>query len=74
MSSMNETVDITGHVLVSGSAEGEVLFTDTALSFWGGADAVTGEIIDRHHPLSGERLTGRVLALPTSRDPCTGSG
>lgn len=74
MSSLTDTVDITGRVLVSGSAEGEVLFTDTALSFWGGADAVTGEIIDRHHPLSGERLTGRVLALPTSRGSCTGSG
>ncbi|MFN3508093.1 MAG: aconitase X [Allorhizobium sp.] len=74
MSSLHDTVDITGRVLVSGSAEGEVLFTDTALSFWGGADAVTGEIIDRHHPLSGKRLTGRVLALPTSRGSCTGSG
>lgn len=74
MSSLHDTVDISGRVLVSGSAEGEVLFTDTALSFWGGADAVTGEIIDRHHPLSGERLTGRVLALPTSRGSCTGSG
>jgi len=74
MSSLHDTVDITGRVLVSGSAEGEVLFTDTALSFWGGADAVTGEIIDRHHPLSGERLTGRALALPTSRGSCTGSG
>lgn len=74
MSSLDDTVDITGRVLVSGSAEGEVLFTDTALSFWGGADAVTGEIIDRHHPLSGKRLTGRVLALPTSRGSCTGSG
>ncbi len=74
MSSITDAVDITGRVLVSGSAEGDVLFTDTALSFWGGADAVTGEIIDRHHPLSGERLTGRVLALPTSRGSCTGSG
>lgn len=74
MSSLHDTVDITGRVLVSGSAEGEVLFTDTALSFWGGADALTGEIIDRHHPLSGERLTGRVLTLPTSRGSCTGSG
>lgn len=74
LSNLTDTADITGRVLVSGSAEGEVLFTDTALSFWGGADAVTGEIIDRHHPLSGERLTGRVLALPTSRGSCTGSG
>ena len=74
MGMTGETSDIKGRVLVSGYAEGDVLFTDTALSFWGGVDALTGEIIDRHHPLSGERLTGRVLALPTSRGSCTGSG
>lgn len=32
-----------------------------------------GEIIDRHHPLSGEYLSGRVLAIPSGRGSCTGS-
>jgi predicted aconitase/predicted aconitase with swiveling domain len=43
------------------------------LSFWGGVDPYSGEIIDRHHPLSGEYLAGHVLAIPSGRGSCTGS-
>ena len=57
--------------LVAGSAEGEVLLSDKPLSFWGGYDAITGEIIDRRHPLSGEFAVGKVLALPFSRGSST---
>lgn len=56
-----------------GSGQGEVLFSDTALSFWGGVNPETGEIIDRHHPLSGQSLVGKVLAIPSGRGSCTGS-
>ena len=37
------------------------------LSFWGGYDAATGEVIDRRHPLSGQIAAGRVLAIPFTR-------
>lgn len=70
----NELRTISGRVVVPGSAEGEILFTDVGLSFWGGVDALTGEVIDRHHPLSGQSPAGRILALPTSRGSCSGSG
>jgi predicted aconitase/predicted aconitase with swiveling domain len=49
------------------------LFADVGLSFWGGVDSATGEVIDRHHPLSGEYLDGCVLAIPSGRGSCTGS-
>ncbi|WP_159952179.1 aconitase X [Rhizobium sp. 18065] len=65
---------IAGQVIVAGQAEGEILFSDVPLSFWGGVSSDTGEVIDRHHPLSGERLAGRVLAIPGSRGSCSGSG
>ena len=45
---------MTGRVLVAGEAAGEALVTHDALSFWGGYDFHTGEIIDRHHPLAGQ--------------------
>lgn len=64
---------LTGRCLVEGAAEGALLFADVGLSFWGGVDPLTGEVIDRHHPLSGERLAGRVLAIPSGRGSCTGS-
>ncbi|MDQ6815865.1 MAG: DUF126 domain-containing protein [Actinomycetota bacterium] len=56
-----------GRVLVDGAAAGSVLATDTTLSLWGGLDAQTGTIIDRHHPLAGEVITGRILVLPAGR-------
>ena len=62
-----------GRSLVDGKAEGELLFADMGLSFWGGVNPLSGEVIDRHHPLSGQSLAGRVLAIPSSRGSCTGS-
>ncbi|WP_018716963.1 aconitase X [Arhodomonas aquaeolei] len=59
---------------IGGVARGPVLASDEGLSFWGGVDPATGTIIDAHHPLCGESVAGTVLALPTSRGSCTGSG
>ncbi len=63
-----------GAALVPGAASGEALVTDTPLSFWGGLDPDTGEVIDRRHPLSGETVSGRVLVMPAGRGSCTASG
>ncbi len=63
-----------GKPLVSGVAEGPVISTDTPLSFWGGLDPSSGEIIDRHHPLSKKNISGKIFVLPTGRGSCTGSG
>ena len=64
---------LAGRSLVGGAAQGELLFADTGLSFWGGVDPFSGEVIDRHHPLSGQCIAGRVLAIPSGRGSCTGS-
>ncbi|WP_454834778.1 cis-3-hydroxy-L-proline dehydratase [Pseudomonas lini] len=70
---MPGSISLAGRSLVAGAAEGALLFADIGLSFWGGVDPYSGEIIDRHHPLSGEYLAGRVLAIPSGRGSCTGS-
>jgi predicted aconitase with swiveling domain len=62
---------IKGRALVSGEAEAEALVADEPLSFWGGYDQRTGEIIDRRHPLSGQMAAARALALPASRGSST---
>jgi len=62
---------IAGRPVVEGEAEGEALVTHDALSFWGGYDFQTGEIIDRHHPLAGVRAAGRILAVPFSKGSST---
>ena len=60
-----------GRVLVAGEAQGEALVSAEPLSFWGGYDQHSGEIIDRRHPLSGQVAAGRILALPSTRGSST---
>jgi predicted aconitase with swiveling domain len=62
---------IVGRSIVEGVAEGEALVTNEALSFWGGYDFHTGEIIDKHHPLAGVRAAGRILVVPFSKGSST---
>ena len=62
---------IAGRPCVPGEARGEALVAGDALSFWGGYDFRTGEIIDRNHPLAGARAAGRILAVPASKGSST---
>ena len=70
---MSGTSSLAGRSLVDGAAVAPLLYAEVGLSFWGGVDPFSGEVIDRHHPLSGECLAGRVLAIPSGRGSCTGS-
>lgn len=62
---------IEGKALVAGTAKGLALTTNEPLSFWGGYDQWTGEIIDRRHPLSGQNAKDKVLVVPASRGSST---
>ncbi|KAL7935566.1 hypothetical protein V8C35DRAFT_257821 [Trichoderma chlorosporum] len=63
-----------GTAYVQGSASGPLIASNLELSFWGGVDPQTSEVIDHHHPLSGKYLQGSVLAIPGGRGSCSGSG
>ena len=60
--------------ILAGMADGPVIASSEALSFWGGVDPATGTVIDVHHPLHGTCLTGSILMMPSSRGSCSGSG
>lgn len=62
---------IVGHPVIPGHAQGVLLVSHEPLSFWGGYDHRTGEIIDRRHPLAGQCAAGRVLAVPFTRGSST---
>ena len=53
--------------LVEGSAGGDALVLDEPLSFWGGLDPLTGEIVEVNHPQRGRRVTGRILVMLSGR-------
>lgn len=67
-------MQIQGQALIQGGAQGEVVFTDEPLSFWGGYNAREGKIIDTHHALYGAHVAGKILVLPGARGSSTGSG
>lgn len=60
-----------GKIIIPGTAQGMALVSREPLSFWGGYDWKTGEIIDRHHMLSGCIAKGKILAIPFTRGSST---
>lgn len=56
-----------GQVIEAGEVTGELLVSAEPLSFWGGYDYHTGNIIDERHPLVGKCAAGHILALPFTR-------
>jgi len=62
---------IHGKPVVPGEAQGKALVSSEPISFWGGYDYHTGEIIDRRHPLSGQVAKGCILAVPFTRGSST---
>ena len=54
--------ELEGRSLVGGEATAPALVIEP-LSMWGGIDAQTGRIIDRHHPSLGQSVGGTVLVM-----------
>jgi predicted aconitase with swiveling domain len=65
---------IQGQSLIEGRAQGDVVFSEEPLSFWGGYSARDGRIIDTHHGLYGANVAGKIFVLPGARGSSTGSG
>lgn len=64
-------ITIHGKPFIQGTANGKALATIEPLSFWGGYDWKTGEIIDRRHALSGMIAKDTILAIPFTRGSST---
>ena len=64
-------ITLQGKVIIRGEAHGVALVSHEPLSFWGGYDWKTGEIIDRRHALSGSIAKDKILAVPFTRGSST---
>jgi predicted aconitase with swiveling domain len=61
-------------IVADAECDGPVLRLAEPLSFWGGFDSSTGAITDVHHPQCGERITGTVLVLKSTRGSTSSTG
>ncbi len=53
--------------IVGGVAEGPALVADTRISFWGGFDPASGEIVEVGSPFEGVNVAGKVLVFRSTK-------
>jgi hypothetical protein len=64
---------VRGRAIRRGEAHGTALVSPLPISFYGGVDPATGEVLERGHPLEGRSVAGRVLVMPTGKGSTVGS-
>jgi uncharacterized protein len=62
-----------GRKIFPGKVEGETLVTTMAISFFGGVDSETGEIVEKNHDLQGLSISGKILVFPSGKGSTVGS-
>jgi len=66
-------MELKGRIISKGVAEGEALTTTQPISFYGGVDPDTSEIIEKGHELQGKKVKGRILVFPQGKGSTVGS-
>ena len=62
-----------GRKISPGSAEGGALVSCMGISFYGGIDPETGQVVEKGHALEGQSIGGKVLVFPTGKGSTVGS-
>jgi len=66
-------MELKGRTIFKGKGEGEALVTSQPISFYGGVDPNTGEVIEKGHELHGKSVKGKILVFPTGKGSTVGS-
>lgn len=66
-------MELKGRIISKGKAQEEALVTSMPISFYGGVDPNTGEIIEKGHELQGKSVKGKILVFPTGKGSTVGS-
>ncbi len=66
-------MELKGRIIYKGKGEGEALVTSQPISFYGGVDPTTGEVLEKGHELQGKSVKGKVLVFPTGKGSTVGS-
>lgn len=66
-------MELKGRTISRGLAEAEALVTAQPISFYGGVDPNTSEIIEKGHELQGKRVKDKILVFPNGKGSTVGS-
>jgi len=64
---------VKGRSISKGTAAGHALVSTDAISFLGGVDPKTGDVIEKGHALYGKNVKGTVLVFPGGKGSTVGS-
>jgi predicted aconitase with swiveling domain len=66
-------MELKGRIISKGTVQEEALVTSQPISFYGGVDPNTGEIIEKGHELQGKSVKGKILVFPNGKGSTVGS-
>jgi predicted aconitase with swiveling domain len=66
-------MELKGRIISKGMVQEEALVTSQPISFYGGVDPNTGEVIEKGHELQGKSVKGKILVFPTGKGSTVGS-
>lgn len=66
-------MELKGRIISRGLAEGKALKTTQPISFYGGVDPETSEILEKGHELQGKQIKDKILVFPTGKGSTVGS-
>ncbi len=66
-------MELKGRIISKGVAQGEALATTEPISFYGGVDPQTSEIIEKGHELQGKKVKEKILVFPNGKGSTVGS-
>ena len=66
-------MELKGRIISKGVAEGVALTTSQPISFYGGVDPNTSQVIEKGHELQGKRVKDKILVFPTGKGSTVGS-
>jgi len=62
-----------GRKIYKGITEGQALVSKDGISFYGGVDPDTGEVVEVGHELEGQTVSGKILVFPSGKGSTVGS-
>jgi predicted aconitase with swiveling domain len=66
-------MELKGRIISKGKGEGQALTTSQPISFYGGVDPNTGEVIEKGHEIQGKTVKGAILVFPNGKGSTVGS-
>jgi predicted aconitase with swiveling domain len=66
-------MELKGRIIAKGVVEAEALVTTQPISFYGGVNPETSELLEKGHELQGKQIKDKILVFPTGKGSTVGS-